>query len=456
MRFLDRKDAGRQLAQLLLHYKDEVPIVLGLPRGGVPVASEVSRALKAPLDVWIVRKVGAPDFPELGIGAVAEGGVVYLDEEAVEQLGISDKVLRQLVRQKTAEVADRVERFRGSLPKPRIEGQTVILVDDGIARGGTVRAAVRALRVARPRKIVLAVPVAASQSLEELRALVDEVVCILSTPELYAIGAWYEDFQQVPDDEVVRLLDLARRGVPSEERPARVAALGNDPELSIPIGGIQLTATLSLPSGPPKALVLFAHGTGSGRLSPRNQYVAALLRGRGLATLLFDFLTSGEAIDPLGRQVSFNIRLLAHRLERVTDWASRLSATRGLPIGYFGAGTGAAAALAAAAERPSNIEAIVCQGGRPDLAVENLCDVRAPTLLLVGSKDQAVLGLNRNAYFQLTCPRNLVIVPGATHLFEEPGALDAVARLASDWFITHLPPSRADLPARATETEATL
>jgi len=443
MRFLDREDAGRQLAQLLLHYKHEALIILGLPRGGVPVAYEVATALKAPLDVWVVRKVGAPDFPELGIGAVAEGGIVYIDQEAAKQLGISDQVLRQLVRQKTAEVAERVQRLRGSLPKPRIEGQTVILVDDGIATGGTVRAAIEALRTVRPRKIVLAVPVAASQSLEELRGLVDDVVCILPTPELYAIGAWYQDFAQVQDDEVVRLLDQARRRTPSEERPRRVEAPASDPELCIDVGAVQLKAALLLPSLPPKGLVLFAHASGGSPLSLSNRYLARVLRMQGLAALLFDLLTTEESYQR-GAQLSFDIRLLARRLLQVTDWARLEPATRGLRVGYFGAGTGAAAALGAAAERSSYVDAVVCRGGRPDLAMESLGEVRAPTVFIVGSEDRAVLELNRNAYAQLTCPRKLVSVPGATHLFGEPGALDVVARVASEWFAGHLGASRAD------------
>jgi putative phosphoribosyl transferase len=219
MRFVDRESAGRQLAALLREYKDEAPIVIGLPRGGVPVAYEVAQALEAPLDVWVVRKVGAPGFEELGIGAVAEGGVVYLNRELLVEVGASEAEVRDIVQRKSGEVVERAMRFRGGQPPPRVEGRTVILVDDGIATGGTVRAAVQSLRVARPRKIVLAVPVAASQSLEELRGLVDDVVCVLSTPALYAIGAWYEDFQQVPDEEVVLLLERARAGHAHEAQP---------------------------------------------------------------------------------------------------------------------------------------------------------------------------------------------------------------------------------------------
>ncbi|MBN1205391.1 MAG: phosphoribosyltransferase [Myxococcaceae bacterium] len=220
MRFLNREEAGRQLASRLLKYKAEAPIVLGLPRGGVPVAYEVAQALEAPLDVWVVRKVGAPGFQEFGLGAVAEGGIVYLNPESLEEVGASSGEVREIVLKKSAEVAERVQRFRGGRPSPPIEGRTVIIVDDGIATGGTVRAALQSLRMGRPGKLVLAVPVAASQTLEELQRLADDVVCLFDTPALYAIGAWYEDFQQVPDEEVVRLLELARGGT-SPEAPVQ-------------------------------------------------------------------------------------------------------------------------------------------------------------------------------------------------------------------------------------------
>jgi putative phosphoribosyl transferase len=188
---------------------------------------------------------------------------------------------------------------------------------------------------------------------------------------------------------------------------------------------------------PPAAggLVLFAHGSGSGRLSPRNNYVAAALRSAGLATLLFDLLTEDEAAD---RRNVFDIDLLAERLALATAWARQQQATRDLPIGYFGASTGAAAALVAAARLQDEIAAIVSRGGRPDMAAPVLGAVRAPTLLIVGGDDVGVLELNEQAYALLRCEKSLEIVPGATHLFEEPGALDQVIDLARQWLTRHL------------------
>ena len=182
-------------------------------------------------------------------------------------------------------------------------------------------------------------------------------------------------------------------------------------------------------------VVVFAHGSGSGRLSPRNQFVAKSLENARLATVLADLLEEDEADD---REKVFDIELLAERLQAVADFVGQLPAVAGLPLGYFGASTGAGAALLAAAERPDSVAAIVSRGGRPDLAYGALAAVRAPTLLIVGGRDEVVLQLNQQAAAQLSCPHELVVVPGATHLFPEPGALEQVARLAAGWFTRYL------------------
>ena len=206
----------------------------------------------------------------------------------------------------------------------------------------------------------------------------------------------------------------------------------------IPVHGAELVGDLSVPSAP-IGLVLFAHGSGSGRRSPRNQYVASVLLEHRLATLMFDLLTPDETvIDERTRHLRFDIGFLAQRLAAATDWTATHAAVAHLPIGYFGASTGAAAALVAAASRAERVRAIVSRGGRPDLAMDVLDRVRAPTLLLVGSDDTTVIPLNQRAYRQLRAPKDLVLVPGATHLFEEPGTLEEVARLAASWFERHL------------------
>jgi putative phosphoribosyl transferase len=209
--FKDREDAGRQLAERLLPYRDENPIVLALPRGGVPVGYEISHALEAPLDVFIARKLGAPGRPEFGIGAVAQGGVRVLNERAIEALGIPEEYIEQVAERETEEIERRLRLLRGNSPEPEVRGRTVILVDDGLATGVTARAAIEALRRRAPQHLVLAVPVCAVQTEEALYSEVDELVCLKAPSDLMAIGLWYEDFEQVEDEEVIALLERARR-----------------------------------------------------------------------------------------------------------------------------------------------------------------------------------------------------------------------------------------------------
>lgn len=215
--------------------------------------------------------------------------------------------------------------------------------------------------------------------------------------------------------------------------------------VQIPAGPVRLEGVLSIPEEA-RGIVVFAHGSGSSRHSPRNRAVAETLCQARLATLLMDLLTQEEEIiDQQTGQLRFRVILLARRLISATDWLARSPETRQLKIGYFGASTGAAAALVAAAERPDMVSAVVSRGGRPDLAGAALTQVWMPTLLIVGGNDAPVLALNRQALSQLKGEKKLVVVPGATHLFEEPGALEAVSLLARDWFLRHLVPTTRSL-----------
>lgn len=211
-------------------------------------------------------------------------------------------------------------------------------------------------------------------------------------------------------------------------------AIQEEQVVHIPAGRRALDGILVIPEGA-CGVVVFAHGSGSGRFSPRNQYVAGVLQQGGLATLLIDLLTEAEAED---RRKVFDIPLLASRLQSAADWLRQEPATQSFRIGYFGASTGAAAALLAAARQPDLIDAVVSRGGRPDLALNDLPDVEAPTLLIVGGDDGGVLQLNVEALSYLHCPKDLVVIPGATHLFPEPGALEEVARRANAWFSRYL------------------
>ncbi|MFD4588020.1 phosphoribosyltransferase family protein [Streptomyces sp. NPDC058434] len=424
MLFTDRVDAGQRLAGALGHLRDADPVVLGLPRGGVPVAFQVARALGAPLDVIVVRKLDVPYHRELGFGAIGEGGVRVISDDIVRRGHVSEKDVASVERAETAELTRQAERFRADRPRVALKGRTVILVDDGIATGATAAAACEVVRAQGAARVVLAAPVAPPDAVSWLRTEADEVVC-LSTPRAFsAVGEWYQDFSQTPDEEVVALLAQSAADPPG---PARSEAV------EVEAGGPRLAGELTLPEGA-SAVVMFAHGSGSSRHSPRNRAVATALNSAGLGTLLFDLLTEAEAAD---RRNVFDIEVLADRLSGATRWLR----TRTLvPIGYFGASTGAAAALWAASSAGPEVGAVVSRGGRPDLAGPRLSGVRAPTLLIVGGRDTTVLDLNRQAESALRCECRLVVVPGATHLFEEPGALDEVSDLARDWFMLHMTP----------------
>ncbi len=206
----------------------------------------------------------------------------------------------------------------------------------------------------------------------------------------------------------------------------------------IPVGSVVVEGNLAVPSGA-RGVVLFAHGSGSSRFSPRNQFVAKVFNAQKIATLLFDLLTNEEDQEDLATaEYRFNINLLAERLIGATEWLKKDPQTKNCSFGYFGASTGAAAALIAAAKLPNEIATVVSRGGRPDLAANYLPKVKAPTLLLVGGLDEEVIELNRQAMEQMTAEKKLVIIPGATHLFEEPGKLEEVAKLSADWFLRYL------------------
>ncbi|MFI8521711.1 phosphoribosyltransferase family protein [Streptomyces sp. NPDC085481] len=422
MYFTDRTDAGRQLAARLEGLKGQDLVVLGLPRGGVPVAAQVADALQAPLDICLVRKLGVPYQPELAMGAIGENGVRVLNERVIAETGVSERDLAETERRERAVLEERAERYRAARGPADPRGRTAVIVDDGIATGATARAACEVVRARGAARIVLAVPVAPRGWAERVAGAADETYSVHEPDLFYAIGQFYRDFSQTPDEEVVACLRL-RRG-----------ARGEDTEVRIPLGALEVGGRLTVPERA-TGIVLFAHGSGSSRHSPRNRAVAATLNRAGLGTLLFDLLTEDEAAD---RANVFDTPLLAARLLQAGDWLADRPATATLRTGYFGASTGAAAALWAAAEPGSTVAGVVSRGGRPDLADERLPDVTAPTLLIVGGADPLVLDLNNRAQQRLRCEHRLVTVPGAGHLFEEPGALERVGTLAAAWFAERL------------------
>jgi putative phosphoribosyl transferase len=438
MRFANRRDAGRRLAQQLDRWAGHGDVtVLGLPRGGVPVAFEVARALRAPLDAFVVRKLGVPGHEEFAMGAVASGGASALNEDVIRELQIPTEQLTAVARREMAEVLRRDQAFRAGRRFPDLSGRTVLLVDDGIATGATMTAAVRAVRLLGPARVIVATPVIAETARRALLGEADDVVCVALPDEFLAVGAWYLDFEQTSDDEVVQLLREASRWEWVAEHTSAAAAVAR--EVRIPAGGVTLVGDLAIPDGA-QGVVIFAHGSGSSRRSPRNRRVAEALQRRKFATLLFDLLTAGEETLDRDATLRFDIEFLAQRLVAATLWAVRYEGIAPLPIGYFGASTGAAAALRAAATQPELVRTIVSRGGRPDLAGASLARVTCPTLLIVGSRDHDVIEMNRWALDEMRHAPSveLQLVPGATHLFEEAGTLDEVIRLAGDWFARHL------------------
>ncbi len=440
MVFADRDDAGRRLAARLGYLRGEPVVVLGLPRGGVPVAFQVARALGAPLDVIVVRKLGVPFQPGLGMGAVGEDGVRVLNPEVVHASGVPEDELAAVQAREQAAVQARAARYRVRRPREPLNGRVAVVVDDGIATGSTARAACQIARAQGAARVVLAVPVAPPGWQARIGAEADELVCLDTPRGFFAIGQFYARFPQVSDDEVIACLERAAARPSLAQASTARAAGGADPparseEVEPDAGVVRLAGYLTVPENP-RGIVVFVHGSGSSRHSPRNRHVAGVLNDAGLGTLLFDLLTPQEELD---RANVFDIGLLARRLAEVTRWLCAQPRAAGAAVGYFGASTGAAAALWAAAEPSADFAAVVSRGGRPDLARPRLEAVTAPTLLIVGGRDEVVLDLNRRAQAELRCENDLAVVPGATHLFEEPGTLDAAARLARDWFISHLP-----------------
>ncbi|MDQ3886579.1 MAG: phosphoribosyltransferase [Actinomycetota bacterium] len=436
MLFVDRVDAGRRLAERLVHLRGEDVVVLGLPRGGIPVAFEVARALDAPLDVIVVRKLGVPFQRELGMGAIGEGNVLVMNEHVVRRARVSEAEIAEVERRERAELERRARCFRGDRPRQRVAGRVAVVIDDGIATGSTARAACQVARAQGADRVVLAVPVCSPDTARRLRNEVDEMVVLQTPKAFFAVGQWYIEFPQTSDTEVVDLLRRSER-VASAPTPGGSGGddlLLRDEKVEVTAGPVRLAGQLTVPerSG---GVVVFAHGSGSSRRSPRNRYIAEVLNQSGLTTLLFDLLTPGEEID---RGCVFDIELLAGRLAEVSAWVYTQPECEHLPMGYFGASTGAAAALWAAAAADADIAAVVSRGGRPDLAGSRLADVHAPTLLIVGGHDEIVLELNRRAQERMRCKNRLAVVPGAGHLFDEPGTLEQAATLARDWFVEHL------------------
>ncbi|HWC28957.1 MAG TPA: alpha/beta fold hydrolase [Dehalococcoidia bacterium] len=424
MRFHDRKDAGQRLAGLLKEKGFERPVVLGIPRGGLPVAAEVARALNGELAVVVARKLGAPGNPELAIGATTETGASYINTAVAAAVGADQRYIDAEKARQIAE-AHRREQLFDSRRRPPVSGRTVIIVDDGIATGATAIAAVRSIKAEGAERVILAVPVGPTEMLELLRGEADEVVCLLDDPDFWAVGYYYDDFSQVSDDEVRQTLETftAKMAAKAAIDPSRPTQMERD--------GIRLAGILTTPAPVGSfPLVIFVHGLGSSKESPRNLVIASRLVEAGIATLLFDLSDHGES-SPDPRD---GVDAYAADLEAVFAWARQQSEIVKDRIGIAGSSLGAVVAAKALADRKVSPRTMVLRA--PPMEAADFRAVTVPSLVLIGSRDplrrQVEAGTADQP--QLT----LSVVEGASHLFEEPGTLEEATQRTVEWFNSKL------------------
>jgi predicted phosphoribosyltransferase/alpha/beta superfamily hydrolase len=420
MYFRDRKDAGKQLAAVLKQRDYVSPVVLGIPRGGVPVAAEVARALGGTLAVVVARKLGAPGQPELAIGAITASGVAYLNTGVAIAVGASQAYI-DAEKQRQVEEAQRREELFDSHRRPDLRDRTVIVVDDGVATGATAIAAIRAMKAEGAKRVVVAVPVGPPEMIDLLGKEADEVVCLESDPGFWAVGQYYDNFDQVTDRDVRALLDTYAPQSPAAES-TRVTIKRNH---------INLAGILTTPPGEgPFPLVIFVHGLGSGKDSPRNVTIATHLVDSDIATLLFDLSGHGESSpDPHHRVDAY-----VADLQAAFAWATDQPEVKTEAIGISGSSLGATVAVLALAEGRIKPKTMVLRA--PPVEAEDFRRVDIPSLVLIGSLDPLRSGVEWGVR---DCAKlTLSVVEGASHLFEEPGTLEEALRRTVDWFASQL------------------
>lgn len=419
--FADRSEAGRRLAERVRPFAVTEPLVLALPRGGVPVGVELAQRLDADFDVLMVRKIGLPGRPEAGVGAIAEDGHVFYDDVALARMRVPRQALAETVSHERDELERRRRAYRGERPMPSVAGRDCVVVDDGAATGGTARAALRMLRREGPAQLVLAVPVAAQGAVEDLRSEVDALV-VLGVPDNFrAVGEWYRDFTQLSDRHVTAILSASVRSSP---RP--VAARG----VRIRAGQVHLDGDLTVPTVLRGAVVL---ALGERRVDPQWRAIAAVLQRSGYATLALDLMGQEERGG-----VGDDTEVLGERLSAAVTWLRGATDTANVPLGVLGAGQAAPAALATVADRSQDVAAVVVHGGRIDHAEPFLADVRAPALVLVEGQDSFVRELGEWARGRMGGPTDLKVMSGAEQLLQGGQEWRQVAVQSLEWFDRYL------------------
>jgi putative phosphoribosyl transferase len=435
--FQDRTDAGRQLGERLQEQILSEPIVVGLARGGTPVAVEVAEALTAEIDTLIVRRVAHPEHPDVGIGVVAEGDVVLFDPQLVAWLQLEEAALDGLVAAERRHLQRQARALRGGRDPVAVAGRDVVLVDDGVSSGLTAKAAVESLRRRGAERIMLALPVGSPVVLAELEGLVDHLVCLEQPEKVEALADFYQDFTEVDDRLAGRLLQEAVRRLVTVR------------EVDVPIAERTVIGALVGPSRP-DGVVVVVPGVGSAARSPRNLVLARQLAAKGLATLLVDLVDAGEAAEgatPSGLETQ------AERVAELCRWLRTESPWAQLPVGLLSSCSGTAVALLAVARHRAEVAAVVSRDGRPDLAGEALAAVTVPTLFVVAGRDERGERLNLAARYRLHGVAEVAVVAGASMLFEEPGTLAEVGRRAGAWFVHHFvtPDAAAPLGVNASK-----
>lgn len=431
--FNDRAEAGRALAAKLesvfRRREREKLVVLAVPRGGVPIAFEIARAFGASFDVLLVERLVPPGGQDYTLGAVSETGVSYVNFARFDELSLAEGELAHIKSQAAREIKRKTLEYRGErLPLP-IAGRTVVVVDEMARSGATAIAAARALRKRGAARVLFAAVATTPESTRAISSEVDQLVSLHTIEGLESTERLFVSTVEPTDVDVRAYLEEARHFAIPVGRRIRASAPAEHEEVRLEGSQIQALADIVMPVEP-EGLVIFAHGMRSNRLSPRNLHVARVLHGVRVGTIIFDLFSELELLGQLGTP---DLQELTRRVIEVAKWARERYR---LPIAFFGAGTGAAAALLAAAALGREVEAVVTRGARPELGASELVGMTAPALLVVGGEDSATIEINRRVEAALSSEVDLEIIPGAGHLFEEAGALEAVAHLAADWYLS--------------------